>query len=246
VSIDKVEDLSFILENITEVKNRIAAAANRAGRKPSEISLVAVSKTFGNELIKEAYHAGLTDFGENYIQEGVTKTESLDIKPRWHFIGHLQKNKVRLAVKHFSMIQSVDSESLLERIEKIAEEENKQTDVLLQVNLEGEESKSGFNPENIIRTIEKANRFVRVKLCGLMQIPPFYDDPEENRKNFRQLRRMFDDINKIGFPNWEGQYLSMGMTDDFEVAIEEGSNMVRIGRAIFGYRRRKINGVGHN
>ncbi|MCE1248854.1 MAG: YggS family pyridoxal phosphate-dependent enzyme [Firmicutes bacterium] len=235
-----MDNISFIRENIADVKSRVEAAALRSGRAASDICIVAVSKTFGNDLIEEAYAAGMTEFGENYIQEGITKVTSLKIEPRWHFIGHLQKNKVRLAVKHFSMIQSVDSESLLERINKISEEEQKRTDVLIQVNLEGEESKSGFDQQDIIRTIEKANENKWVRICGLMQIPPFYDDPEENRKNFRQLRRMFDDINKIGFPNWNGLFLSMGMTDDFEIAIEEGSNMVRIGRAIFGYRRRKI------
>lgn len=234
-----MDSLSFIKENIADVKSRVEAAAVKAGRKFSDICIVAVSKTFGNELIKEAFNAGMTEFGENYIQEGITKVATLNINPRWHFIGHLQKNKVRLAVKHFSMIQSVDSESLLERINRISEEENKRTDVLIQVNLENEESKSGLNPLDIIRTIEKASDFKWVRICGLMQIPPFYDNPEENRNNFRQLRRMFDDISTKGFPNWKGLYLSMGMTDDFEIAIEEGSNMVRIGRAIFGYRRRK-------
>jgi len=230
--------MNNIRDNIKDIRRRIADAAEGCGRRPGEITLVAIGKTFGGELIEEAYRAGISDFGENYVQEAIQKITGLDIKPRWHFIGHLQKNKVRPVVKHFQTIDSVDSPALLERVNRIAGEEGRHTEVLLQVNLVGEESKFGFEPAEVEPAIEKAAAFRNVDIRGLMLLPPFYEKPERNRINFRRLRKMAEEIDKRGFLNWENRYLSMGMTDDFEIAIEEGSNAVRIGRAIFGQRRR--------
>lgn len=230
----------LIRENLEEIKLRIRDSALKSGRNPDEIITMAVSKTFPATAVMDAYNCGIRHFGENYMQEAIEKIESLPgISPCWHFIGHLQKNKVRQAVKYFSVIQSVDSLSLLKRIDLIAGEEEKRLRVLLQVNLVGEESKSGFDPADVKPAIESARTMKNIIISGFMLIPPFYDDPEKNRGNFRELKRMFDEVEKEGYCNWEGKYLSMGMTDDFEIAVEEGSNMLRIGRAIFGDRRRK-------
>ncbi len=227
-----------IAENIREIREKIAAAAEKSGRREEDIVFVAVSKTFPPEALNAAYLAGITDFGESYMQEALDKQSALDIDVRWHFIGHLQKNKVRQAVKHFSLIQSVDSVSLMERIDRIAGEEGKVQEILLQTDLVGEETKFGIDPGEVFIALEKASKLKNILIKGLMIIPPFYDDPEENRENFRRLKEMSLEIDKKGFSNWEGKYLSMGMTDDFEIAIEEGSNMIRTGRAVFGPRRR--------
>lgn len=230
--------LLHIKENIEKIRERIKISAEKSGRNAESIMLVAVSKTFPVEYIEEAYRSGIREFGENYIQEATEKIDSLDISAHWHFMGHLQANKVRNAVKHFPVIQSIDSGKLLKRINRIAGEEGKTIEVLIEVNLVGEESKFGVDPAEVYPILESAQSYQNVKICGLMLLPPFYDNPEKNRTNFRKLKEMADEINKKDYSNWENKYLSMGMTDDFEIAIEEGSNMVRIGRAIFGPRRR--------
>ncbi|MCD4784210.1 MAG: YggS family pyridoxal phosphate-dependent enzyme [Candidatus Eremiobacteraeota bacterium] len=230
--------LSKINENLGNIKERIKASAEKSGRNAQDIILVAVSKTFPVEYIEEVYRSGVREFGENYIQESIEKIDHLDISARWHFMGHLQANKVRTAVKYFPVIQSIDSRKLLKRINQIAGEEGKKPDVLIEVNLVGEESKFGVDPSEVYPILDDAQSYENVKVCGLMLLPPFYDDPEKNRINFRKLKQMADEIDKKDYSNWKNKYLSMGMTDDFEIAIEEGSNMVRIGRAIFGPRRR--------
>ena len=232
------DELTYIAENIRELRERITLAAEKSGRREEDIVFVAVSKTFPPEALKVAYSAGMRDFGESYMQEALDKQNVLNPDIRWHFIGHLQKNKVRQAVKNFSLIQSVDSISLMERINRIAGEEGKVQEILLQTDLVGEETKFGIDPADVFTALEKASKLKNILIKGLMIIPPFYDNPEENRKNFRRLKEMSIEIDKKGFSNWEGKYLSMGMTDDFETAIEEGSNMIRIGRAVFGPRRR--------
>lgn len=234
---EKVTDL--IKENVQDVRKRLDQSARRAGRDSSEITLVAVSKTFKGELIRQAYNLGIDNFGENYIQEAIPKIKKVDLPVRWHFLGHLQGNKVRKAVRNFDMIQSVDSVKLVKRIDRIAGEEEKVIEALIQVNLVGEEQKGGVKPDEIENLLQAAASCKNIKLMGLMLLPPFYDNPERNRKNFSALRQLMGKIDKMDYPNWQGRYLSMGMTDDFEIAIEEGSNMVRIGRAIFGPRRRK-------
>ena len=230
--------LSKIKGNIEKIKERIETSAKRAGRNADDITLVAVSKTFPVEYVEEAYNAGIRDFGENYIQEAVEKIDSTDIPVRWHFMGHLQSNKARIAVRYFPIIHSVDSKKLLKRINRIAKEVGKVPEVMIEVNLVGEESKFGVDPDEVYQILAEAENCENVKVCGLMLLPPFYDDPEKNRINFRKLKEIADGIDKMNYSNWENRYLSMGMTDDFEIAIEEGSNMIRVGRAIFGPRRR--------
>lgn len=231
-------DSETLKRNIEDVRKRIAAAAQKAGRKPDEIKLVAVSKTFDPELIRHAFNMGIKDFGENYVQEALEKVEGLPGEIEWHFLGHLQKNKVRKVIMKFDMIQSVDSISLLQRIDRICREEGRHIDVLLQVNTAGEQNKYGMDPLHVPRVLEAAQSLENVEVTGLMLIPPFYDNPERNRSNFAALRELSLKLDDMDFKNWESRYLSMGMTDDFETAVSEGSNMVRIGRAVFGPRRR--------
>lgn len=228
----------YISENIREIRDRITVAAEKSGRREEDIVFIAVSKTFPPDALNAAFKAGVRDFGESYMQEALDKQIALSLDARWHFIGHLQKNKVRQAVKNFSLIQSVDSISLMERIDRIACEEGKIQEILLQTDLVGEETKFGIDPAEVFTALERAEKLKNILIKGLMIIPPFYDNPEENRTNFRRLKEMSTEIDKRGFSNWEGKYLSMGMTDDFEIAIEEGSNMIRVGRAVFGPRRR--------
>lgn len=225
--------------NLEEVRGRIESAAKRAGKAAEDVTLVAVSKTFGEDAVREAFSLGVTHFGESYVQEAVDKIGNLEIDPEWRFIGHLQSNKVRSVVKAFNCIDSVDSEKLLKRIDFISGEEGKIMNLLLQVNVAGEERKFGIDPDEVGRLLEGAADLSNVKIRGFMLIPPFYDNPEMNRKNFADLRELWEKFKGIKITNWEPTYLSMGMTDDFEIAIEEGSNMVRTGRAIFGPRRRK-------
>lgn len=233
------EDKSYIKENIEEIRSRIESAAKRAGRKPSDITLLAVSKTFDAEFVREAYNCGLRNFGENYIQEALDKISKLeDISPCWHFTGHLQKNKVRAAIKHFSVIQSVDSPSLLRRIDQIAVSEGKRIQVLLHVDFNYQESKHGMDPQMVFTALEEAAQLKNTKIMGLMLLPPYYKNPEMNRDNFKKLKLLSEEITNLNCPSWENRFLSMGMSNDFEIAIEEGSNMVRIGTAIFGARRR--------
>jgi pyridoxal phosphate enzyme (YggS family) len=205
---------------------------------PAGITLVAVSKTFPVEAAREAVMAGVADLGESYVQEAVDKIDSMDLPARWHFIGHLQSNKVRPVVKRFSLIQSVDSLELLQRIDRIAAEEGKVMDVLLQVNVAGEEGKFGMPPPEAHRVLSEASALNNVRVKGLMLIPPFYNDPEMNRENFAALGRLSVELDSRGYGNWESRYLSMGMTDDFETAILQGANMIRVGQAVFGFRRR--------
>ncbi len=226
-----------ISERIKEVLERIKKAALGVGKTPKDITLVAVSKKFSPEMIMEAYSCGIRDFGENYIQEALDKIPHLPEDITWHFIGHLQKNKVRKAVRNFALIQSVDSVDLLKRIDRISAEENKTSHILLQVNIAGEVQKGGASEDELKEILQFSEKCLHVIIEGLMLLPPFYEDPERNRPNFRKLKNIFDWIENQGFSRWRGKYLSMGMTDDFEIAIEEGANMVRIGRAIFGPRR---------
>jgi len=235
-----VEDSAdFILYNIREVKDRIKLAAGRAGTDPGSITLMAVSKTHPAEYIETAHRGGISDFGESFAQEAKEKVDQVDLPVKWHFVGHLQKNKVRPVVERFDMIQSVDSMGLLARIDKVARQLGKIMEVLLQVNLTGEESKYGLDPGDVKEILGRGETLENVKIQGLMLIPPYYDDPWKNRGNFAAMRELAQEIDRQGYANWSNRYLSMGMTDDFEVAISEGSNMIRVGRAIFGTRRRK-------
>jgi pyridoxal phosphate enzyme (YggS family) len=224
-----------VAENLGAVRERVSAACERAGRSPDDVAIVAVSKTFPATLVAEACRAGLTDVGENRVQEAAAKipqAEALGSHPRWHLVGHLQTNKVKTALGLFDIIHSVDSLRLAEAISRQGEQTALRRagplPVLLEVNVGGEASKFGFTPEEVGRAAEEMARLPGLAVQGLMTVAPLSGDPEEVRPVFRELRRLRD---ALGL-----RHLSMGMTDDFEVAIEEGATMVRIGRAIFGPR----------
>ena len=232
-----------IADNIARIRDRIASAAASAGRKPDDITLMAVSKTFPAESIREVYRAGLRVFGENRVQEFAGKAEALrDLDgPRWHMIGHLQSNKASKAVELFHAIDSVDSLRLAERLNDAAKAANKHLDVLLELNVGGEEAKSGMAPDSpeLERILETASRLDRLRIRGLMTIPPFTEDSQGARPYFRKLRELRDAIRNRSQPGVNMDVLSMGMSHDFEVAIEEGSTCVRVGTAIFGARAKR-------
>lgn len=241
----------MLIENASNILKRISHAAMRAGRSPDEIKLIAVTKTVGIETIKEAIDAGLRIFGENRVQEAQKKISDLrsQIPPsapplikggaiggvKWHLIGHLQKNKAKYAVQLFDLIHTVDSIELAEELDKQAVKAGKIQRILVQVKLSEEETKHGISEEGLILLLETINKLKNLKLEGLMTMPPFFDNPERTRPYFRRLREIRDNAEKKGFKLPE---LSMGMSGDFEVAIEEGATMVRIGAAIFGERSR--------
>ena len=224
--------MNKIAQNLEEVRKRIAAAAQRAGRDPAAVRLVAVSKTVGVDRIKEALAAGQKSFGENYLQEAKAKIETLGEAADWHFIGHLQSNKAKAAVGLFPLIHSVDRLSLAQALEKAAAQLGKVQDILLQVNLAGEESKSGTAPELAPGLLREIALLPHLKVLGLMTMPPFLA-PEAVRPYFKALRELKDRLQADLGPLPE---LSMGMTGDFEVAVEEGATLVRVGTAIFGAR----------
>jgi hypothetical protein len=228
--------LSSIRENISQIKARIAAAAERAGRSVDSVRLVAVSKTRPVEAILEAIDAGVTDIGENRVQEASGKYEQINRPVRWHLVGHLQTNKVKQALRIFHLIHSVDSLRLLDAIDRGSAQLNRQTEVLIQVNASGETSKFGLEPDEALDFMEKAVAYKHVNIRGLMTIGAFLPNPEDVRPAFVLLRQLRDKIAAQQFPGVEMKYLSMGMTNDFEAAIEEGANLVRIGTAIFGER----------
>lgn len=222
-----------IADNILDVRRRIDSAMVRAGRSGEAVTVVAASKTAGAEAIREVIDAGIADIGENRLQDALPKVRAIGLGPKWHFIGYLQRNKVRHVVEFADLIQSVDRVSLLEEIERRAAKNGKTQRILIEVNVAGEEAKAGVDPPQLGDMLWAAGQLAHVKVEGLMTIAPLTSDAESVRPVFRELRRVFDKIGKEKAPNVEMLHLSMGMTDDFEVALEEGSNMVRVGRAIF-------------
>jgi PLP dependent protein len=232
--------LMSISENISFVRERIAQAAQYAGRRAEEISLMAVTKTHLSERIREAYAAGLRLFGENRVQEFARKVDALTglAEAEWHMIGHLQTNKAARAAELFAAVDSVDSVKLAEKLDTAARSLNKQIDILIEINVGGETAKSGTAPDSqeLEDLLQAAPRFDALKIRGLMTVPPFTEDPEGARSYFRRLRELRDTIARRKFPAISMDVLSMGMSHDFEVAIEEGSTCVRVGTAIFGER----------
>jgi PLP dependent protein len=229
--------------SIARVHEAIASAARRANRNPTEIRLMAVTKTVPPERIREAYDAGIRMFGENRVQEFAAKADGLrDLAgAEWHMIGHLQSNKAGKAVELFAHLDSVDSVRLAQKLNAAASELGKRISVLIEINIGGEQVKNGVAPgsaelENLLNA---APEFSSLEFCGLMTVPPYNDDPEHSRRYFRKIRELFDQIAKQNLPGVRMDVLSMGMSHDFEVAIEEGSTCVRIGTAIFGDRPRK-------
>ncbi len=229
--------LRMIAQNIQNIGENVEKTCIKAGRNPTEVQLIAVSKTFSIEKIVEALEAGAIDFGENYVQELAEKRNSLyDKNIRWHFIGHLQSNKVKYIAEWIHLIHSVDSEGLAAEIQKRAEKSNRIIDVLVEVNTSEEATKFGVKPEKAIELLKSVNKFSNVNLKGLMTIGPFTENKDESRFSFKLLKSIFDETNALGFLKQPLSVLSMGMTHDYEIAIEEGSTMIRIGTAIFGSR----------
>lgn len=229
----------MISENIAHIRRKIDEACLRSGRKPSEVTLVAVTKTFPAGQIRAAYQLGVEDIGENYVQESLEKREQLkDIPVRWHFIGHLQSNKARQIAGWVTLIHSLESLSLAKELDRQAEKLGRSPEVLVEVNTTGESSKYGIAPEQTVSFVRSLSAFSGLNVLGLMTIGPFLPDPEMSRPMFRKLRELKEQVAALGQTNVSMKHLSMGMTGDFEVAIEEGATLVRIGTAIFGSRKK--------
>jgi PLP dependent protein len=233
-----------IRENIATVRERIEIASRRAGRPAGDIALIAVTKTHGAERIREAYDAGLRLFGENRVQEFTAKAVELaDLRgAQWHMIGHLQSNKAAKAAELFGAVDSVDSVKLAEKLDVAARILGKKMSVLIEINVGGESAKSGVAPESqeLEGLLASAPRFEALEFHGLMTVPPFTDDPEGARPYFRRMRELRDSVAKRKLPRIAWDVLSMGMSHDFQIAIEEGSTCVRIGTAIFGERNKVL------
>jgi PLP dependent protein len=229
--------MSLILDNLEGVREQIAQAAAKAGRDVKSVELVAIAKTHPAEKVREAVEGGQTLFGESRVQEARAKISELSSNIRWHFVGHLQKNKVRQALPLFEMIHSVDSLALAQDINRIAEEEGLYPRVLLEVNVAGEGSKFGFAPDDLREQMEALLALPRLSIEGLMCIPPLAVESEDSRKFFVQVRELRDSLEKEF--NMKLPQLSMGMTQDFPIGIQEGATLVRVGTAIFGERSKK-------
>jgi hypothetical protein len=230
-----------VATRLAEIEERIEAACRRAGRHRRDVTLIGVTKTFPASIVAEGIAAGLRTLGENRVQEAAGKIAELDELCRsqgvdWHLIGHLQSNKVRRAVELFDAIHSIDSLRLAERVEAVCAEKNRTMPILIEVNLGGEASKAGAGPEEIVPLCRAVARLPHLELLGLMTVPPFLDDPEAVRPYFRQLRDLLTQMRERGEVGESCRHLSMGMSHDFETAIEEGATFVRIGTALFGTR----------
>ena len=226
----------MLKENLEYVESQIREACERSGRLREEVTLIAVSKTKPASVLKEAYDLGVRVFGENKVQELADKYEELPKDIRWHMIGHLQRNKVKYIIDKVELIHSVDSLRLAETIEKEAAKHNITANILIEVNVAKEESKFGLMPEELDEFVSEVAKFPHIQVQGLMTIAPFVDDPEENRGIFQRLRKLSVDIAAKNVDNITMCILSMGMTNDYTVAVEEGAAMVRVGTGIFGAR----------
>lgn len=226
----------MIKDQLQEIRNRIKEAALRVGRDEEEVTLIAVSKTYSVEAIEEAMIEGCRDFGENQVQELIGKIDAIPKDVNWHLIGHLQTNKVKYIIGKTALIHSVDSLKLAEEIEKQSAKKNQITSILVEVNVAEEASKYGFKCEEVVEVMKKLNTMSHIKVEGLMTVAPFVEDAEENRPIFRKLYELSVDIQKQKLDNISNTILSMGMSNDYEIAIEEGATMIRLGTAIFGNR----------
>ena len=228
--------MNTIRDHLTEVRENIRKACERAGRSPEEVTLIAVSKTKPLFMLEEAYEAGARDFGENKVQEILEKAPKMPEDARFHMIGHLQRNKVKQVLPHAVLIHSVDSLRLAEQINQEAEKLGITANILLEVNVAKEESKFGMMPEEVLELTEQIAALPHLRIQGLMTIAPFVDDPEKNRPVFQKLYQLSVDIKKKNIDNVSMGVLSMGMTGDYQVAVEEGATMIRVGTGIFGAR----------
>ncbi len=229
--------MSNIADNVKNIQERMAAACQHAGRRPEEVKLVAISKTFPPERIREAYDAGLREFGENRVQEAEAKRPALvDLDITWHLVGHLQTNKAKTARELFQWVHSVDSLRLAQKLHQAASSAGVRLRVLIEVNLAGETSKSGVAADGVAQLAEEISHLESLELRGLMTIPPLLENPDEVRPYFRRLRELAQKVAERRIPSIATAELSMGMTHDFEVAIEEGATIIRVGTGIFGAR----------
>ncbi len=226
----------MLKDNLKNVQDEIRESCLKAGRDPEEVMLIAVSKTKPKEMIEELYEAGHRDFGENYVQELREKQEALPKDIRWHMIGHLQRNKVKYIAGYVYMIHSVDSLALAETISKEAAKHDRVIPILIEVNVAGEDTKFGVTPEEVPALAEAIGHLPNVIIRGFMTSAPFVEDPEEDRVYFRKLAHLSVDSNLKNIDNSKVDVLSMGMSNDFQVAVEEGATMVRVGTSIFGHR----------
>lgn len=226
-----------ITQNIAEIRTRMAEAAKRSGRDPEDVLLIAVTKLHEPDEIEEAIAAGVTDIAENKVQEIQKKFDLIHSPVRWHLIGHLQTNKVKYIIDKVVMIHSVDSVHLAQEIDKRAAAAGKTMDVLLQVNAAHEESKFGLDPKDVPQVMQDIlDTCPNVRIRGLMHMAPWSDDPEEIRPYFKEVKDLFDTLSEVKHPNADFTCLSMGMSHDFETAVEEGANIIRVGTSIFGER----------
>jgi pyridoxal phosphate enzyme (YggS family) len=226
----------MVAENLAQVQKNIEESCRNVNRDPGEVTLIAVSKTKPVEMLREAYDAGARVFGENKVQEIVDKYDHMPSDVKWHMIGHLQRNKVKYIVDKVAMIHSVDSFRLAETIEKEAAKKNVTVPILIEVNVAQEESKYGLKPEEVLPFIEEIADFSHIQIKGLMTIAPYVENAEENREIFRELKKLSVDIAAKNINNVTMSVLSMGMTGDYLVAVQEGATMVRVGTGIFGAR----------
>lgn len=231
---------TMLCENLKKVEDNVDAVCRKAGRSRDEVTLIAVSKTKPVEMLSTIYNQGIRDFGENKVQEMCDKMEQLPSDIRWHMIGHLQTNKVKYIVGHTTLIHSVDSLHLAKEIEKQAEKKDVTVDILVEVNIAEEESKFGIHKEETYELVRQIAALPHVHICGLMTIAPYVENPEDNRMYFRGIRQLSVDIAEQNIDNVDMDVLSMGMTGDYMVAIEEGATMVRVGTGIFGERNYNI------
>ncbi len=226
-----------IRKNVQAIRERIAAACSRSGRSADTVRLVAVTKTVGVEQVNAVIAAGVDIIGENRVQEAAAKKQLAASGASWHLIGHLQTNKVKKALQIFDLIESVDSLHLAEKIQHECEKQQREIDIFIQVNTSGEESKFGVSPQQAVELVRQVSELPRLRIRGLMTIGAFTQDSARIRACFRMLRELSHEVERMGLAGVSMEHLSMGMTNDFEIAIEEGATLVRIGRALFGERQ---------
>ncbi len=231
-----MQNITTIRDAIADVSERIDAACKRAGRNPEEVTLIAVSKTMPVEALREAMACGMTEFGENRPQELRDKQAEITEPLNWHMIGSLQTNKLKYVIGKTTLIHSVDSVHLAQAIEEMSAKKDLVTEILLEINIAGEESKHGIAPEELEGLVRQLSAMLHIKIRGLMTVAPYTENPEENRMHFRKMKQLMVDINSKNIDNVYMDVLSMGMTGDYEIAIEEGATLVRVGTGIFGHR----------
>lgn len=232
-------ELEELRNNLESVRDSIDRAAARAGRNPEDVLLLPVTKTLGADVVEQAWQLGIRQVGENKVQEILSKKEVMGEKMQFHMIGHLQRNKVHQVLDKVCLIHSVDSVRLAEEINREAEKKGLTARILLELNVAREESKYGILEEDLDALLQNLARFQHIRVEGLMTVAPFVENPEENRKIFRRMREIFIDIRQKKVNNIDMQILSMGMTNDYEIAVEEGATIVRVGTGLFGHRQKK-------